>query len=398
MRSEGAYTISGMRIARIAPLSYSPGKLEYYSFVRGGVGADYHQNPEFCQYANGDVLLYWHAYDFDECSNQGVKLFSVSRDRGCTWTDPQVFMADSPGGIPYTVLTRRLAGGNEAVMVVVQTRHHEIEIDPAARVATAGSDYFRSRSRVFVRRSSDGGRSFDHGAELPHREIAGGRLLPGVGFYGSVDCLIQLRSGRVLAAFMFMDPARSDGARSAQHYTGVCMLSDDGGRRWRRSAEIAADTPRGVMELQVVETAPDRLFCLFRTKGGCLYRTESNDGGETWSRAAPSPLPAPESMARMIRLQSGRLLVVWNSVSSTTQQPRHPLSASVSADGGRTWSPPRTIADEVGTNQLSNHGLIQLDDGRILAGISHYRDVRPMASDLDLALFDERWVLGSGVA
>ncbi len=30
------------------------------------------------------------------------------------------------------------------------------------------------------------------------------------------------------------------------------------------------------------------------------------------SASAPAPLPAPESMAQMIKLQSGNLLVVWN--------------------------------------------------------------------------------------
>jgi hypothetical protein len=50
------------------------------------------------------------------------------------------------------------------------------------------------------------------------------------------------------------------------------------------------------------------------------------------------------------------------------------------------------IADETGTNQLSNHALAQLDDGRILLGISHYHDIRPMTSDLDLAIFDEEWL------
>jgi sialidase-1 len=170
------------------------------------------------------------------------------------------------------------------------------------------------------------------------------------------------------------------------------MLSDDEGRTWRRSREITVDTPRGVMEMQIVETAPDRLFCLFRTKGGYLYQTFSEDGGETWSKSVPSPLPAPESMARMIKLQSGNLLVVWNNVSSTTQQPRHPLSAALSKDSGRTWGAPKVIAEEAGANQLSNHGLIELDDGRILLGISHYRDVRPMTSDLDMAIFDEIWL------
>jgi hypothetical protein len=273
----------------------------------------------------------------------------------------------------------------------VQARH-EIEIDEARRVISAGSDYTRTRSYVYIRRSADGGRTFDHGRDLPWQEITGGKGLPGGGMYYGDVSLLQLKSGRILAAGDFLDPTRSDVARGGQHFTGVCMLSDDGGRTWRRSGEITVDTPRGVMEMQIAETAPDRLFCLFRTKGGYLYQTASEDGGETWSASAPSPLPAPESMARMIRLQSGHLLVVWNNVSSTTQQPRHPLSAVLSKDGGRTWDAPRVIADDIGGNQLSNHGLIQLDDGRILLGISHYRDVRPMTSDLDLAIFDETWL------
>jgi len=380
-----------VKIARIAPQTYSPGELRYSQFIRGGIGADCHQEPRFYQYPDGELLLYWAAYDFDECSGNSVKLYSTSRDRGLTWSDPQVFMADYLGGVPYFVLLLRLRDGAETLMAHARTRHH-IEVDEERRVATAGSDYFQSETRAFLRRSMDGGRSFDHGEELPQALVSGGRELPSVGLYGSIDDLVQLQSGRIVAAFTYMDPERSKPMTGEQHYTGVCLLSDDGGRTWRRGGEIAADTPRGVMELQMVETGADRLFCLFRTKGGYLYQTTSTDGGQSWANPVPSPLPAPESMARMIRLQSGNLLVVWNNVSSTTQHPRHPLVAAVSADGGLTWGAPRLIADEVGTNQLSNHGLAQLDDGRILLGISHYRDVRPMTSDLDLALFDEAWL------
>jgi len=290
-----------------------------------------------------------------------------------------------------------LADGQTTLMFVQQARH-EIQVDPERRVATGGSNYFRTRTHAFIRRSTDGGRSFDHGIEIPHGGFTSGKSLPGGGWYGSVDCLLQLRSGRVLAAFTFLDPARADMVKqdwTSQHFTGACLLSDDGGHTWKPSEEITVDTPRGVMELQIVETSDDRLFCLFRTKGGYLYQTTSADGGETWSPSAPSPLSAPESMARMVRLRSGSLLVVHNNVSSTTQQPRHPLVAAISADGGQTWGEPRVIATETGSNQLSNHGLIQLDDGRILLGISHYRDVRPMTSDLDMALFDEAWLRGA---
>ena len=383
-----------MRITTIAPLSYTPGRLSYFQFIRGGVGADHHQEPRFYQYPDGEVLAFWNAYDYDECSGNAVKLYAVSRDRGLTWTDPQVFMADYLGGVPYGVSLLRLAGSEETLMLWTRSRHAPITEDLARRVVTAGSDYFRSRTSVFLRRSADGGRTFDHGYELPYQAFTGGRCLPGGGWYGSLDCLLQLRSGHVLAAFQFMDPERSDHERKLQHYTGACLLSADDGRTWERGGEITVDTPRGVMELQIVETEPDRLFCVFRTKGGYLYQTVSGDGGKTWSPSAPSPLPSPESMARMIQLQSGDLLVAWNNVSSTTQHPRHPLSAAVSSDGGYTWSRPKLIADETGTHQLSNHGLTQLDDGRVLLGITHYRDVRPMTSDFDLAIFDEQWLAG----
>lgn len=381
-----------MKIARIARMAYTPGKLEYFCFIRAGSGADYHQNPEFFAYDNGDVLVNWSAYDFDECSRNSVKLFSVSKDRGATWSDPQVFIADFACGVADYIPMCRLRESREAIMFLCKMRHDEIAIDESRQIATVGSDYFKSSTHVYLRRSADGGHTFDHGIEIPQSLFSGGKPLPGVGLYGSIDKVMQLESGRLLAAFTYLDPTRCDFARHRQHFTGACIYSDDLGRTWKRSTEIHADSLRGVMELQIAETAPNRLFALFRTAAGFVYETSSNDGGETWSATKPSPLPAPESMTRMIKLQSGALLVAWNNVSSKEQSPRYPMAATLSDDGGKTWSKPRVIANETGANQLSNHNLIQLDDGRILAGISHYHGTRPMASDFDLAIFDEAWL------
>ena len=381
-----------MKIARIAPLTYSPGELEYFSFIRSGAGAEHHQNPYFYVFPSGDVLMHWMAYDFDECSNNAVQLYSISKDRGLHWSDPQIYMADYVGGVPYLRLIR-LAGGSDALMFQIQTIMEELVVDEDLRISTGGGNYFNSRTRVSLRRSIDAGRSFDHGQEIPYEMITGGKSLPAVGFYGSLDDVIQLHDGRIVAAFIWMDPDRSDIAGQYQHYTGSCLMSDDTGRTWKPSrVPVVSDTKRGVMEIQMVETAPRRIFALFRTKSGFIHQTISEDGGEMWSASAPTTLPSPESMPRMIKLNSGKLLLVWNNVSSTTQQPRHPLSAATSSDGGQTWSKPKIIADEVGENQLSNHGVVQLDDGRILLCLSHYHASRPMVDDLDMAIFDEAWL------
>jgi hypothetical protein len=379
-----------MKIATITPMRYTPGELEYFQFIRGGVGADHHQGPTFHQFTDGTVRMVWWAYDIDECSPNSVVLYSDSHDRGLTWSDPQVYMADYPGGLiaPCVLL---LHGGREAIMVLVKVRHR-IEVDPVRKVVLTGWDYFQSRSRVFVRHSTDGGRTFDHGQEIPCQLITGGKELSGGGMYYGDVSVVQLQSGRIVVSGNFMDPTRSENRSGIGHFVGVCLLSDDGGRTWRRSAEITVDTPRGVMEMQIAEVEPNHLFCLFRNTSGYLCQTHSEDGGETWSKPERSPLPSPESMPRMIKLQSGNLLLVWNNVSSTTQQPRHPLSAVLSRDGGCTWGTPKVIADELGENQVSNHGMIQLDDGRILLAINHYRAVHPTTSDLDMAIFDETWL------
>jgi hypothetical protein len=72
-----------MKITDIKPMPYKPGELSYYQFIRGGIGSDYHQGPSFFSYEDGKVLLYWHAYDFDECSGIGDKarpFFAISRN------------------------------------------------------------------------------------------------------------------------------------------------------------------------------------------------------------------------------------------------------------------------------------------------------------------------------
>ena len=147
------------------------------------------------------------------------------------------------------------------------------------------------------------------------------------------------------------------------------------------------------MEPTIVELEPDELYCVLRNKSGYLYETMSHNGGRSWSTPAKTGIPTPESICKLLKLQSGRVLLVWNNQSSTTQRPRYPLVCALSEDGCRSWSEPRMMATESGLNQLSNFGVNQLGDNRILLAISHYYAIPPTTSDIDLAVFDEEWVL-----
>jgi Neuraminidase (sialidase) len=357
-----------MKIANIAPLRYSPGKLEYFSFIRGEVGASHHQCPGIYPFSDGRIMMLWFAYDIHECSGDGVCLYSVSEDLGTTWTDSQVFFK-----LPDSLNEAKLIQlrGSEKVLLFLRESHYEgYEVDEERRIFTKWADYSRTRSRLIFRESTDLGRTWNFGKEFP----------------GGCFEISQIESGRILVSSVRPMEEKE------QFYGASFFYSDDEGNTWKNSNDIIVPEKRGAMEPTFAEVAPNKIYCLLRNKSGYLYESISEDGGATWQAARKTQIPAPESMSRLLKLQSGNILLVWNNTSSTSQRPRHPLVAALSGDGGQSWSKPKIIADETGLNQLSNHGIAQLNDGRILLGISHYHAIQPPFSDLEMAIFDEDWL------
>jgi Neuraminidase (sialidase) len=116
-----------------------------------------------------------------------------------------------------------------------------------------------------------------------------------------------------------------------------------------------AKKPLGVISLDVYAETASRLHLLTAERFAAgekpsLRYARSDDGGETWS--APVPLgegqPAPEPVKRgndaQIVAAGDRLLAVWTT-GAATKMGRGPLAASVSRDGGRTWTPAPSPSD-----------------------------------------------------
>ena len=198
--------------------------------------------------------------------------------------------------------------------------------------------------------------------------------------------------------------------------------SDDDGKSWKKSSLIT--TPdhtgggihngirwnHGAAEPTVVELADGRLWMLIRTSQDHHYQSFSEDGGETWQTATPSPFYGTITMPTIGKLQDGRLLFLW---SNTTPLPevnntngvwndvftnRNAIHAAISDDDGKTWTgfrelylDPRRNAADFGTvagidKSVHQSQFIEVEPGKILVSLGQHKLHRAML------LFDVKWL------
>jgi predicted neuraminidase len=159
-------------------------------------------------------------------------------------------------------------------------------------------------------------------------------------------------------------------------------------KRWEAAGVIRS--AKGNIQPAVVEIAPGHLVAYCRrggnyepTREGWAVRAESRDGGKTWTRGEDSNFPNPNSALDLIRLQNGRLLMVYND----SMNERKPLAVSLSRDGDRTWPVKRVVGDQLDT--YAYPAALQARDGRI-----HVIFTSRGRTEIWHATFDEEWVEG----
>jgi predicted neuraminidase len=116
---------------------------------------------------------------------------------------------------------------------------------------------------------------------------------------------------------------------------------------------------------------------------GFMVRTESRDGGKTWSEGHETEFPNPNAAVDFIKLRSGNLLLVYNDSMSS----RTPLTAALSTDGGKTFAHRKNIGE--GKNSFAYPYAIQTRDGKIR--VVYTSDQR---SVINMAVFEESLLLG----
>ena len=138
---------------------------------------------------------------------------------------------------------------------------------------------------------------------------------------------------------------------------------------------------RKTIQPAIVELGDGTLLMYSRSVKGSIYAARSFNGGFSWTASQPTPLPNPNSGIDLLKLRSGRLLLVYN----PTPEGRERLALAVSEDEGASWSKPMLVEDGVG--EFSYPYVIQASDGRI-----HllYTAQRVAITHL---VFDEAWLV-----
>jgi predicted neuraminidase len=143
---------------------------------------------------------------------------------------------------------------------------------------------------------------------------------------------------------------------------------------------------------QPVQIDDDYLICYIRRGGnfdpdpnGVAFRSESRDGGYTWSPAQRSQFYNPNSALDFIKLRNGHLLMVYN---DNNQAERMPLTVTISTDSDKTWPHRRNIVNRPG-DTAAYPVAIQTKDGKI-----HIVYTSKVRTQIDHAIFEEAAILG----
>ncbi len=286
------------------------------------------------------------------------KGFYISKDDGKTWSDPVPVCEGLDPEEPASYYLLRTKN-NTLVFVYLNFIGKKFDWDEKKKEPREGC-----KLEVWAIRSLDGGKTWiDNQCILD-------------GYNTNFFALIQTRSGRIIAPF---DHLTSNPGRFI-----VCALySDDEGKTWQRSNWIIRSGHGhhdGALEPTLAELSDGRLLMLIRTSLDQFWQAISENDGKYWRIIQPSGIPASNSPGYLLRLSSGKLVLVYNQLypegktipksimPQHTEFPsswhREELSISFSDDDGKTWSKPFVLARQPG-GQLSYPYIMERRPGEL---------------------------------
>lgn len=168
---------------------------------------------------------------------------------------------------------------------------------------------------------------------------------------------------------------------TGRHDTASVAISTDEGEHWRL---VAVPGSIGCVHMTIVPVTDTHYLAFFRRRqSDFVYRTESLDGGESWSVPQPTPLPNNNSSIAAIKLSDGRIAICCNPMNKDMSNDRRESlydelgqDARPDADGGCdvVWGVPRAPLIVAVSEDLGRSFPVQVvvanSDGRCLSNNS----------------------------
>ncbi|AEL26172.1 sialidase family protein [Cyclobacterium marinum] len=264
----------------------------------------------------------------------------ISRDEGMTWERFPVF--DNPESFLISDERAILSTSNGVIVLAFMNLKERANWDWQEEI----SDSPGARLPTYTVRSLDGGKTWQDVQKL-HNE-----------WTGAIRDMIETENGNIVFTSMMM-------WHHPGHHTVLTYKSGNEGKTWERSNIIdlgGIGHHSGVTEATLESLPQGKLWLLMRTNWGTFWEAFSTDDGKTWNGIRPTDIPASSAPGLLKRLESGRLVLVWNRrfPEGTDYYPltggdkqwsevaasnhRDELSIAFSEDEGRTWSAPSVIA------------------------------------------------------
>jgi len=296
---------------------------------------------QLVQTINGDLLCAWMTGGDTEPADDHIFLYARSTDGGKSWGEPQVLVGegeDNGSGNLFRV--------NDDLFAMCARW-------PAKERYTVWN---------FTRKKSlDNGHTWTD--EVPIT------LLEGEGLSSSFGNLIRTSKGELLGCGTFLQKretplkagverlafakSEEEAQRMEPLLPGETFPLDFdstiyGGFCFEASEDLTKFTPRGrvdvrplgLLEGNIIELRDGRLAFLMRAEwGGFLWRSDSEDGGYTWSAPYATNIPNASSLAQLIRLPDDRIALFHNPVGGVVGKrgSRDRLSIWVSNDEMESW-------------------------------------------------------------
>lgn len=270
-----------------------------------------------------------------------------SSDEGKTWSKPSVIV-DTP------LDDRAPAFGQARDGTLVVGYYRDANYNEQGK-------YDRTLDRphdTWVTLSPDGGETWTQPAEIDVSDIGWGSP------FGRIT---TLPDGAMLMPIYGLEvrppgqksPRRPDGRPGDQNHSYL-YRSADNGKTWKRLSEVG-DGKVQLNETAILQLPDGKIVAAVRTRARDLVRTDSVDGGRTWSKLRPLA-PVNAHPADLTLLGDGRvLLTVGHRI-----PPYGVVGILSDAEGEFKWEDRFTLMNDAYSSDCGYPSTVLLKDGRVM--------------------------------